>query len=192
MNIYLLPRRNNQYFLFSDGLKIEPEKPEDKEEVENKTFAGQVKKGFKKITKPRKKEQLLKEMSEIEKINIHYSAHLAPQEAKNIYEDLIQRQIKKHKKWMIADGLLVPISAVFSLIPGPNLLLAYLAWRTAAHYKTKKRGENVHSKLDVNFVKEENLTKLLKLVNQRFALNRKKKIRKIGEAFGIENLNEQY
>jgi len=49
-------------------------------------------------------------------------------------------------------GVLLPFSIPLTLIPGPNLVLFYLAWRTWSHYQSQKGGRHVLNHLPVQFV----------------------------------------
>ena len=188
MNIYLLPGKKGKYLLYSK--EFDTSKPADSEETHNKNkLFNLLKSGYITVTAKRNRnEKLLKEMTAISRINVYYPANLSEENTRNIYQDIIQSQIKQHKRWLIVDGVLLPISVIFSLVPGPNVLMVYLAWRTLAHYKTKKGGESAISDLEICFVKEPELKKLFEIVNRRFVINRSAKIREIRENLGIENV----
>lgn len=192
MNIYLLPRKKGKYFLCSNQFKAEPPQQDapEKPQRQNKLFS-LIKSGYKTATAERdRNEKLLKEMTALSQIAVYYPANLSEENARDIYHNVIQSQVKKHKRWLIVDGALLPVSVIFSLVPGPNLLLAYLAWRTLAHYKTKKGGEKAVSDLKISFIKEPELKKLFEIVNKRFVFNRLAKIKAIGEEIGITNLGK--
>ena len=192
MNVYLLPRKKGQYLLYSEEFQTETPKQNalEKSQDQNK-FVNLIKSGYKTATAKRNRsEKLLKEMKTLSQITVYYPANLSVDKAREICNGIIQTQIKKHKRWLIVDGALLPISAIFSIVPGPNLLLAYLAWRTLAHYKTKKGGERAVSDLEIGFVKNSELEKLFKIVNKRFVFNRSAKIKDIGNRLGIINLGK--
>ena len=192
MNVYLLPRKKGQYLLYSEEFQTETPKQNalEKSQDQNK-FVNLIKSGYKTATAKRNRsEKLLKEMTTLSQITVYYPANLSLDKVREIYNGIIQVQIKKHKRWFIVDGALLPISAIFSIVPGPNLLLAYLAWRTLAHYKTKKGGERAVSDLEIGFVKNSELEKLFKIVNKRFVFNRSAKIKDIGNRLGIINLGK--
>ena len=192
MNVYFLPRKKGQYLLYSEEFQTETPKQNalEKSQDQNK-FVNLIKSGYKTATAKRNRsEKLLKEMKTLSQITVYYPANLSLDKVREIYNGIIQVQIKKHKRWFIVDGALLPISAIFSIVPGPNLLLAYLAWRTLAHYKTKKGGERAVSDLEIGFVKNSELEKLFKIVNKRFVFNRSAKIKDIGNRLGIINLGK--
>ncbi|NIV15046.1 MAG: hypothetical protein GWN62_28460, partial [Aliifodinibius sp.] len=192
MNIYLLPRKKGKYLLYSKEFQVEPlrrrrpAKPNDSEQSDRRSrLLNLIKSGYKTATAPRERsEKLLKEMRELSQITVYYPANLSEDKACDIYHHIIQSQIKKHKRWLIVDGALLPLSAIFSLIPGPNVLMAYLAWRTLMHYKTKKGGERAAFDLEICFVKDHQLETLFEIVNRRFVFSRAGKIKAIGEEIG--------
>lgn len=150
-----------------------------------------IKSGYKTATAKRNRsEMLLKEMTSLTQMTVYYPTNLSEEEAQDIYQKIINAQVKKHKRWLIVDGTLLPISAILTLVPGPNVFMAYLAWRTLAHYKTKKGGEKAATELEISFVKNYQLQRLFEIVNKRFAYKRAEKTKAIGMEMGIENMDK--
>ena len=112
-------------------------------------------------------------------------------QARSVYDGLIQAAIEKHRKWMFANAAGVPLSVPLSLIPGPNLLLGYLAWRSVSHYQSRKAGQRA-TELPVDFVPETVLSELADLQRQKILFRRKWRIRKLGEELGLVNLDQAY
>ncbi len=196
MNVYLLPRRGERYFLYSRGLQ--PEAPPDEEaeeaaETRTSRFWQGARRTYASLTNKRSaREKMLREMGSIERINVFYPSRLSDEEAKRLYQELVEAHVRKHKRWLIVDGVAAPLSAIFSIVPGPNLLLAYLAWRTVSHYKTKKGGERALSEPTLTFVKDDELDELLDVVRPRLAFRRARKIQEIGERLGLRELERAY
>ena len=92
---------------------------------------------------------------------------------------------------MVANAAAVPVSVPLSLIPGPNLLLAYLAWRSVTHYQSRKAGQR-ETELPIDLVPETVLAELADLVQRRIPFRRKRRIRKLGEELGLANLDQAY
>jgi hypothetical protein len=165
MDIHLLPRKGGRYLLYSKEFQAEPSRDRrtDSTSQSGKTdrkgkLVKLMKSGYQAATAKRNRsEKLFKEMTALSQITVYYPVNLSENDAREIYDDLIQSHIKKHKRWLIINGALLPISVVFSLVPGPNLLLAYLAWRTLVHYKTKMGGERAISGLEISFLREPQL-----------------------------------
>ena len=92
---------------------------------------------------------------------------------------------------MVANAAAVPVSVPLSLIPGPNLLLGYLAWRSVTHYQSPKAGQRA-TELPIDLVPETVLAELADLVQRRIPFRRKRRIRKLGEELGLANLDQAY
>ncbi|MCB0293468.1 MAG: hypothetical protein KDH97_24660, partial [Calditrichaeota bacterium] len=86
----------------------------------------------------------------------------------------------------------LPLGVLFTIVPGPNLLLAYLAWRTLSHYKLQKKGRQALDDNGVDYIPEPLLQQLTLLLRKRFCWNRKGKIRRIGLGLGLEQLEQIY
>lgn len=191
MNIYLLPRKRGRYMLFSP----EFQEPDEAGQAPGKQrmLWRRLKAGYKAITeKRRRSEAILINAAKTGRITLHYPENFSAGEANEIFDKLLAAQIKKHKRWLMVNGALLPLSVLFSIVPGPNLLLAYLAWRTLAHYRGKKGGEKALSELEIVLTPQNQLYKLDKLINKRISLNRRGRIRQIGESLGIERLDKLY
>ena len=46
----------------------------------------------------------------------------------------MKADFEKHRRWLAIDGVLVALSAVLILVPGPNVLGYYFAFRVVGHY----------------------------------------------------------
>jgi hypothetical protein len=112
-------------------------------------------------------------------------------QARTAYDGLIQAAIEKHGRWMIVNAAAVPVSVPLSLIPGPNLLLGYLAWRSVSHYQSRRAGQRA-TELSIDFVPETVLSTLAELVQRRTLFHRKRTIRKLGKELGLVNLDQAY
>jgi hypothetical protein len=66
--------------------------------------------------------------------NIVYPADLTAERATSIVRTRLRDDGDKHRLWLIVDGLGLLASAVLALIPGPNLLAYYFAFRVVGHY----------------------------------------------------------
>lgn len=133
-------------------------------------------------------ERLLREFRHPEEIAVRYPASLGEERAQAIYRALLEEAVRRHRRWLLVNGVLLPFSALLSLIPGPNLWLAYLAWRSLAHYQSRRGGRRALSDLRVAFVPDPALDPLFHLVRKRLVWRRKAKIRALGEALEIPDL----
>ncbi len=140
----------------------------------------------------RQDEKLLRSLEKLDQVVVYHSPALSAEQARQIYRDLLDAEAKKHRSWMIVNGLLLPFSAILTIIPGPNLVMAYLAWRTMAHYKARKGARKGREEIPLQFVPLQSIRDLEELLRRRLVLQRKQKIRAIGQAMGIENLDRWY
>lgn len=84
-------------------------------------------------------EALLKDLVKAPEITIVFPPELTEAEARNIFISLIDAQVKKHRRWMLANGALLPFSIPLTIIPGPNVVLFYIAWRRHFRITNRKR-----------------------------------------------------
>jgi hypothetical protein len=47
---------------------------------------------------------------------------------------ILQRDFDRHRRWLVIDGLLLVASAVLAIIPGPNVIAYYFAFRVVGHW----------------------------------------------------------
>eukprot|EP01027_Heterolobosea_sp_BB2_P006560 GEZU01009898.1.p1 GENE.GEZU01009898.1~~GEZU01009898.1.p1 ORF type:complete len:214 (-),score=17.34 GEZU01009898.1:371-1012(-) len=55
---------------------------------------------------------------------------------------IANKRLKQHMYWGLASAALIPLSAALTIIPGPNVVLAYNAFRLYSHYKAYNGMEN--------------------------------------------------
>ena len=192
MDVYLLPTRAGDYFLYSGEHDAPaPAKPAADSESTAQKLLVLARKGYDNVTRRRRqKELLLKALGALDRVRILYPSSLPEERAQRIYDDLIQKETAKHKKWMIVNTAALPVAVPLSLIPGPNLLLAYLAWRSVSHYQTKKASEKA-AELEIDFVPDGLLAEFADLVTQ-WPFRAKRRIRKLGDNLGLARLDRAY
>ena len=64
---------------------------------------------------------------------VHPSDLSAPQSAA-IRDRMINRARVHHLRWLIIDAVLLVVSGVFMLVPGPNVIAYYFLFRVVGHY----------------------------------------------------------
>ena len=192
MDVHLLPRRNGEYFLYSGEIQPATTDPPAVTDAPVRRALSHARRVYERVSgRRRRRELLLKSLGEIERVRIHHPSAISEAQARSVYDALIQAAIDKHGKWMVANAAAVPISVPLSLIPGPNVLLGYLAWRSVSHYQSRKAGLRA-TELPIDFVPEAVLSELADLLQRRILFRRKRRIRKLGEELGLVNLDEVY
>ena len=54
-------------------------------------------------------------------------------EALAIWKDYLRQQWLRHLVWLIVNGVIAPISVLFAILPGPNLIGYWFAYRAVHH-----------------------------------------------------------
>jgi len=59
---------------------------------------------------------------------------LTGESALGILRPAMKADFEKHRRWLVIDGVLVLLSALLILVPGPNVIGYYFAFRFVGHY----------------------------------------------------------
>ena len=204
MDAYLLPRRDGTFFLYSGELQPPATGAVDPTDGLARRALAHLRRAYEWVSQRRRRqEHLLKSLGEITTVRIHHASTLSDAQARSVYDALIQAAIAKHQKWMIANAAALPLSVPLSLVPGPNVLLGYLAWRSVVHYQSRKAGQRATAlPIDLvpeptlsdltDLVPEPTLSDLTDLVRRRMLFGRKRRIRELGEQLGLHELDHAY
>jgi Mitochondrial K+-H+ exchange-related len=65
---------------------------------------------------------------------LYYPSDMAEADADGAVRASLKRDYDRHRIWLGVDGLLLIASAVLALVPGPNLIAYYFAFRVVGHY----------------------------------------------------------
>jgi hypothetical protein len=65
---------------------------------------------------------------------LHYPDDLDGEQASTVLRGQLQRDFEKHRFWLIVDSLGLLASGALAVVPGPNLLAYYFAFRVVGHY----------------------------------------------------------
>jgi hypothetical protein len=65
---------------------------------------------------------------------LYYPDDLDEARAIAMLRSQLGKDFDKHRFWLTIDGLLFVVSGVFALVPGPNILAYYFAFRLVGHY----------------------------------------------------------
>lgn len=136
-------------------------------------------------------ERVIRELRVPEAVAVVHPAGLPGHAARRIFRQRVEAAVRHHRRWLVADGVLLPVGVLLTVVPGPNLVLPYLAWRTLAHW----RGQAGASRAlqddgpESTFVAEPALDPLLDLADRRFVAHRKRRLREIGDRVGLPDLD---
>lgn len=205
LTVYLLPTKRGRYRLLSPELEerqaagaggSEVSPPEGDVSAEGSSEEaegpGLVRRGLRWIrSRGGATERVLRELRLPAEVEVVHPAGLPGHAARRVYRERVEEAVRHHLRWLVVDGVLLPVGVLFSIIPGPNLLLPYLAWRTLSHWRGQSGASRALDDGDVEstFVAEPALDPLLDLSARRFTLHRKRRLREIGERAGIPDLD---
>jgi hypothetical protein len=71
-----------------------------------------------------------------------FPADMRPAEADDAARRLLQRDADRHRWWLAVDSVLLLVSALLILLPGPNLIGYYFAFRVFGHYLSWRGARN--------------------------------------------------
>lgn len=193
MDVYLLPRRDGSFFLYA-GVSAKTWSEPSRDASAAHEVVTYARGAYAWATRSRReKELLMKSLGELEHepVRILYPSSMTEARARGIYRDLLEDAIQKHRKWMIVDTAALPVTVPLSLVPGPNVILGYLAWRSVTHYRTKQAAERA-AKRPIDFVPEPVLAELEDVVRNRTRFRRRRRIRRLGTKLGLDDLEDAY
>lgn len=192
MRVFLLPTRDGSGRLHSPDLPEREPEPPGPDASAGARWLSRARGAYRWLTSGRRRrEALVRTLGDVERIRIAFPSSWSEARARETYDTLLRDTVEKHRRWMWWNAAALPASLPLGLIPGPNLLLGYLALRSAAHYRAKKAGERAIG-LEVAFRPEPLLAQLEDLLTVRTSFRRAERIRRLGEELGIERLDALY
>jgi hypothetical protein len=63
-----------------------------------------------------------------------HPADLHADRARQVFRDSLWRDRDRHRRWLVANALLFVASGLLAILPGPNLVAYYFAFRVVGHY----------------------------------------------------------
>jgi hypothetical protein len=63
-----------------------------------------------------------------------YPQDLTFDHALTLIRRTLQRDYERHRVWLVVDGVLLVVSGVLALLPGPNIVAYYFAFRVMGHW----------------------------------------------------------
>jgi hypothetical protein len=67
-------------------------------------------------------------------VALHHPTDMAAEQSLKIARTSLQRDGDRHRNWLAIDSLLLILSAALVLVPGPNVIGYYFAFRVVGHY----------------------------------------------------------
>ncbi len=99
----------------------------------------------------------------------------------------IQKDYDKHRFWLGIDILLLAVSALLTLLPGPNLIAYYFAFRVVGHYLSIRGARQALACIEWSLEPSTPLAELRRLLAQDAAA-RQPRVQAVASSLGLEHL----
>jgi hypothetical protein len=127
--------------------------------------------------------------SKTDSLEILYSGHRDQQKIKHHFFFYLQRQRTRHIFFLIGETLLLPISGLAMLLPGPNVFFGVLALLMITHWQAL-RGINRLLKKDYDFQSSPLLEEWERIIESKSSQEFIPVLNRIREEYGIKNIQK--
>ncbi len=122
-------------------------------------------------------------------ISIHYAEHLGDKKIRRRFFFYLQKQKTKHILLLSGETILLPVSGLLSLLPGPNVFFGVLALLLYTHWQAL-RGIRSLSKMEYNFLPSRPLSEWNDVLSAQRQSEYKEVLERIEIAHHITNLTK--
>lgn len=116
-----------------------------------------------------------------------HPADLPPEAAHGIVRRALQADFEKHRRWLAIDSVLMVLSAALILVPGPNVLGYYFAFRVVGHYFSMRGARQGLDAVRWSSRADEALADLRPLVRED-PVERRPRVEAIAARLGLDDL----
>jgi len=78
-------------------------------------------------------EAMLARLWSARRVDLYHPASRRSDPVLAIWNDYLRQQSRRHLVWLIVNGVIAPISVLFAILPGPNLIGYWFAYRAFHH-----------------------------------------------------------
>jgi hypothetical protein len=78
-------------------------------------------------------EAMLARLRSARRIDLHHPAAQSGTDVRAIWRDYLARQWRRHLFWMILNAVIAPFMVILAILPGPNLIGYWFAYRAVHH-----------------------------------------------------------
>jgi predicted nucleic acid-binding protein len=104
-----------------------------------------------------------------------------------IVRALVQKDFERHRFWLAIDMLLLAVSALLTLLPGPNLIAYYFAFRVIGHFLSIRGARQALMRVTWSLEPSAPLAELRRLL-QEDAVARRSRVEALSSSLGLEQL----
>jgi hypothetical protein len=186
MNLLLFNRQGEDYFV------VEPRK-HDPAEIQASNLGTfqrikyQVRAAYRKIRhKFDYQENVCSTLRHAPSLRLVHPASYDRDEVRERFRSFLQFRERKHRRWMIIDGVLALLGSLLTPIPGPNVFFLYPAVRTLSHYLALRGVRKSQSLKLLTFEAESVIDRIQQ--NLKNLDNVEKEIRELENRFDLQDL----
>lgn len=99
----------------------------------------------------------------------------------------LKRDYERHRFWLVIDGLLLVASGALALVPGPNFLAYYFAFRVVGHYLSFRGARQGLSGIEWKSEQSEALSELRRVIDLAPAA-REQRVHEVAGRLQLEHL----
>jgi hypothetical protein len=92
-------------------------------------------------------EAVMKHLRKADIVEIVYPPQYQEKWVRRHFRRFVRRQFHHHQRWLVINFLLLPITGLMTLVPGPNVFFGWNAFRLISHYLAREGGKRVRSGL---------------------------------------------
>jgi hypothetical protein len=78
-------------------------------------------------------EAMLARLRSARRIDLHHPAARSGADVHAIWQDYLARQWRRHLFWMVLNAVIAPFTVILAILPGPNLIGYWFAYRAVHH-----------------------------------------------------------
>ena len=132
-------------------------------------------------------QRLLWNLRRQKEVVLIYPKDLEAQTALETMRGLLQHDASRHRRWLVIDVLALMTAALFSIIPGPNVIAYYFSFRVLGHYLSIRGARQGLIKINWHPEMSEPLVNLRQALKME-ANPRQELIREIAVQLGLKRL----
>lgn len=90
-------------------------------------------------------ESLMKQLRKADLVEISYPPHAQEKWVRRRFRRFIDKQTRHHRRWLVINFLILPLTGAMVIIPGPNVFFGWNAFRLISHYLAREGGKRVQT-----------------------------------------------
>ncbi len=103
-------------------------------------------------------ESVMKELRKADFVEVIYPPTLQEKWVRRMFRRFVRKQLHYHRRWLVFNSFLLPLTGAMMVIPGPNVFFGWNAFRLVSHYLAQDGGRRVQQGLcQARFVPDQDL-----------------------------------